>query len=613
MDNKIIDAIKKSNLLEKLINANVIKYQNGEYLLSTKYYVGTIELKHKFALLHIEDEPDLTPHIEFEELNGAYGGDLVIAKKIFHPRAKNKIKVEFILSKSHSTLLVYKKNFTLWSLKESLFIKYSYEIEDLKELDVALIDTSTNKIVKYIGNLKDPYVDEEISLILYQEDYRLDFNNFEELQYHIPTDTQNRVDLRDLNFCTIDPDSAKDFDDAIYFDEKNFTLFVAIADVSSFVLPNSDIDQEAKRRAFSLYLPHKVLPMLPHKLSSDLCSLMPDQDRLAFVFEIKLDPISLKIINTKLYEAIINSKKRFTYGRIDRVLQGKFDTYTPLEKELFENLIKLHKLSQRLKSKRLEKGFDFLTKEASLKLDKVYELQSVQIEDSTPSHSLIEECMLLANISAAKMLDKRGIFRVHDEPNEKAIKYLLSDLSLLGIDVREGKNIHETILLIQKEAKRLSLSSEVDDLIIKAQQQASYSPMVSKHFGLGFNKYSHFTSPIRRYSDLVLHRILKTKEVPYDIALICENISQKERTIDKCVWDFEDRKYARWALKHKGMRFEGEIVDIEKKIAVLTTGAYGARVKFDTYENQKLFSKIYLQILDADIASKEIFATITKY
>ncbi len=608
MNDKIVKLLQNSNILEKLINSDVIKLKNGKYTLNTKYIMGTVELKYKYALLHLEDD-EYTPHIEFEDLNGAYNGDVVIAKKVFHPRAKNKIKVEFIISKKHANILVYKKDFTLWSVKESLPITYAFEIKNLKELDVAIIDTQTNTIVKNIGNLNDPSIDEQISLILYHEDYRLD-PHFEELDYHTPTHNENRVDLSELNFCTIDPDTAKDFDDAVYYDEENFTIYVAIADVSSYVLPNTAIDKEARRRAFSLYFPHKVLPMLPHKLSSDLCSLKPDEPRLSYVFKMKLDKETLSIIQSDLFEAVIVSKKRFTYGRIDRVLAGKLDTYTPKEKELFDNLTKLYQVTQKLKAKRLQKGYDFRTKESSLKLDKNLELQSVEVEESTPSHSLIEECMLLANIAAAKKLKRQGIFRVHEEPSQKSMQNLLTELSLLGIDANLKADIHQTIANIQKQAKKALLSVEVDDLIIKAQQQAVYSSVASKHFGLGFDRYSHFTSPIRRYADLVLHRMLKTGEIPSDIANVCDEISIKEREIDQAVWDFEDRKYVRWAAKRIDMIFVCEIVDIEKKIAVLTEGAYGARIKFDNYKNQKLFSKVRVQIKSANIATKEILGII---
>ncbi|WP_200414584.1 RNB domain-containing ribonuclease [Arcobacter sp. FWKO B] len=608
MNKEQIKLLQNSGLLEKLINNDVIKLKHGEYILNTKYLIGTIEIKYKYALLHLETD-DFTPHIEFDDLNGAYNGDIVIAKKVFHPRARNKIKVEFILNKQFSTILVYKKDYNFWTLKENIPISYTFEHNDLKELDVILLDTKTNQISRYIGNLSDPKIDEEISLIIYHEEYRLN-SGFEDLEFHIPKESDNRVDLSHLNFSTIDPDTAKDFDDAIYYDEKNSTIYVAIADVSSYVLPNTAIDKEARKRAFSLYLPHKVLPMLPHKLSSDLCSLKPDVPRLSFVFKIEVDPNSLNIIDSELFEAIIISKKRFTYGRIDRVLAGKLDQYTALEKDIFDNLTNLYKFTQKLRAKRLQKGYDFRTVENKLNLDKNFELVNVETEESTPSHSLVEECMLLANIAAAKRLKKRGIFRTHEEPSMKSMQNLLTELGLLGIDASLKNDIHQTILEIQKQAKKYLLVSEVDDLIIKAQQQAVYNSNASGHFGLGFDRYSHFTSPIRRYADLVLHRILKTGEIPTDIANICDEISIKEREIDQAVWDFEDRKYARWLEKRINEIFVCEIVDVEKKVAVLKQGAIGARVKFENYHGQKLFSKVRIQIKNVNIATKEIVGTI---
>lgn len=608
LNQKIVKILQNSDILDRLINQEIIKFKNGEYILSTKYLIGTIELKYKYALLHIEGE-DSTPHIEFEDLNGAYNLDLVIVKKVFHPRAKNRLKVEFVISKNHSQILVYKKDYQLWSVKESLPIAYAFEIKELNELDVVMLDNKTNIIVKHLGNLNDPKIDEEISLILYNQNYRID-PNFENLDYHTPLQTNDRVDLTHIHFYTIDPDTAKDFDDAIYYDEKNFTIYVAIADVSSYVLPNTAIDKEARKRAFSLYLPHKVLPMLPHKLSSDLCSLKPDEPRLSYVFKMELEKETLNIKNADLFEATIISKKRLTYGRVDRVLNNKFDTYTPLEKEIFDNITKLYSLTQKLKSKRLQKGYDFRTSESSLILDKNYELQNVEIESSTPSHSLVEECMLLANIASAKKIKKLGIFRVHDEPSTKSMQNLLNELSMLGIEATLKTDIHQTIASIQKQAQKYLLASEVDDLIIKAQQQAVYSAIASSHFGLGFDRYSHFTSPIRRYADLVLHRILKTGEVPSDIANICDEISIKEREIDNCVWDFEDRKFTRWLAKRIGMVFVCEIVDVEKHIAVLTNGAIGARLKIENFKGQKLFSKVRIEIKSANIATKEIIGKI---
>ena len=238
-------------------------------------------------------------------------------------------------------------------------------------------------------------------------------------------------------------------------------------------------------------------------------------------------------------------------------------------------------------------------------------IESISKEISSPSHSLVEECVLLANISAAKQLKQNGIFRVHDEPTLQKINQLITDINLLGIKVEMKKTVHKTIVSCQKRSKEVGLSNEVDELIIKSQQQAHYSSKNGGHFGLGFEHYSHFTSPIRRYSDLVLHRILKNKEVPKNIDNICENISNLERNIASCVWDFEDRKYARWASWHLEEEFKAKLIDLDKGgIAQLTNGAVGAKVNITNHQGQKLFSKFIIKLKYSDIITKEITGEI---
>ncbi|MDN5127519.1 RNB domain-containing ribonuclease, partial [Aliarcobacter butzleri] len=238
------------------------------------------------------------------------------------------------------------------------------------------------------------------------------------------------------------------------------------------------------------------------------------------------------------------------------------------------------------------------------------ELESIEVETSTASHQLIEECMLLANIEASKKVSNIAIFRVHEEPSFKAISKLVDDVNILGVNVKLQKDVHETITHIQKSAKTSMLSAEVDELIIQSQTQAKYSSKNLGHFGLGFSSYSHFTSPIRRYSDLVLHRILKTKQTPKNIDEICEHISLNERKVDQLVWDFEDRKYARWANKHIGEELKVKVVDIEKAKAVCYEKIIGMKVVLENYKGQKLFSKMRVKIKSADLVTKVIVATI---
>jgi ribonuclease R len=244
-------------------------------------------------------------------------------------------------------------------------------------------------------------------------------------------------------------------------------------------------------------------------------------------------------------------------------------------------------------------------------LDENQNLQSINIETSSPSHSLVEECMLLANQEAAKKLGNIGIFRVHEEPSTAKIKKLLQDLEDLGINAQLKTNLHKTIESLQAKAQNYGLESEVDELIIQSQQQAYYSNLKASHFGLGFSNYSHFTSPIRRYSDLVLHRMLKTKQIPSNIEDICEKISTTEREIANLVWDYEDRKYARAAQKLRGKTFEAKIVDLEKRLGKITQGILtGAKVEIENYSGEKLFLKVNLKIVSSDILSKNITAII---
>jgi len=180
----------------------------------------------------------------------------------------------------------------------------------------------------------------------------------------------------------------------------------------------------------------------------------------------------------------------------------------------------------------------------------------------------------------------------------------------LGIKVKMQGNVHDTILAIQQKAKTSMFVNEIDELIIQSQVQAHYNSINLGHFGLGFKSYSHFTSPIRRYSDLVLHRILKTNQTPPNIDDICSHISTTQRKVDQLVWDFEDRKYARWASKHLNIEFKARIVDQEKGIAKFYKDMPGLRVVLDNYKGQLLFTKLKVVIKEVDIISKLIIASI---
>ncbi len=587
---KNIDIINNYDTYAVLMN-------NNHYILNKKYKIGHIAAHNgKFYLSSQIDGKDIL--IDKDDLLGSNEGDFVLARVIFNPRGKTKVKVAILLEKNSDQVLVIYKNNQFLSVKNgnSLHIKNYHHAKDG---DLYLIN---NDLYDYFGNINDSKIDEKISLYLYKEEYRL--STYELTNVDKKISFTNRIDLTELDFCTIDPVGARDHDDAIYFDYERETLYVAIADVSHYVKEGTSLDDEAKKRAFSVYFPNKVLPMLPFILSSDLCSLKPNETRYAYVCKIELDIKNLVVKKSEFFEAVIESKNNFSYEVIDEKIA---------KNALPKGLDELLKVTQNLRTKRLENGYNFRNEEYKLILDKNEEIIDVQKSHSTLSHQLVEECMLLANQESAKKLGSIGIFRIHEEPDIKKIDKLIEELIGIGLLVKKKKDVHSTILGIQKEASRFFLEKEVDQLIIKAQQQARYSSHISNHFGLGFSHYSHFTSPIRRYADLTLHRILKTKKIPKEIDNLCEQISNSERIIAQMVWDLEGRKYARWATKNLNQIFTAIISDVGDTVyGELIEPMCGLKFQIQNHKGEKLYNKIKISLTEVDLVSKKIYGKIIK-
>lgn len=592
--------------LDIFINQGIINISDdNNFEINSKYKIGILKIEKNKAVLVSLNNEHKNINLDFTQLNGAYDDDLVLAKRIFNPRSKTKAKIIKTLEGNEKNVLVYVKDKELYTIKENIYLENSFTKEHI-ENDVLIVNNKNLDVIENLGNLNDAKIDEKISLHLYHETLRLESPLEVNAQMD---DTNERIDLRHLPFCTIDPNSAKDHDDAIYYDKDEEVLYVAIADVSYFVKEGTLLDKQAFLKSTSAYLPSKVLPMLPNELSEDMCSLKEGVDRYSYVFKIYLNINVSTVKKSQLFEAIINSHKKFSYGRIDRVLDGFLDQYSQSEKGIFDYLLALYEVTKTYRTKRLEKGYDFRSSEQRLRL-KYNEIESISEEHSTESHQLIEECMLLANIEASKKVNSVGIYRIHEEPAFKAISKLIDDVNLLGLKVKLQKDVHTTISHIQQKARNSVLGEEVDELIIHAQTQAKYSSSNLGHFGLGFKSYSHFTSPIRRYSDLVLHRILKSKQTPSNIEDICEHISIQERKIDQMVWDFEDRKYARWASKNIGKEIKVKITDIDRSRAICYDKIKGLKVIIDNYKGQRLYTKLKVIIKEANIVSKVVIASI---
>ena len=605
-----------------------ISFHKGKAYLNNGFITGRLDINARgVGFIEVfSDKPMRDIVVESKNLGGAHLGDIVVAHLLSNKKSRQSAKILAVLEPANETSLVYLKRFGEAvlgvNIQNGLSLALKASQKSLKALPLGTllkINNANNEITEVLGLITDPNIDEKISLAIYNK--KDEFTPACEDEARAWGDTvdpsmyKERVDLQHLPFCTIDPDDAKDFDDAIYYDTSKNALYVAIADVSEYVSAFSATDKEAKNRCFSIYFPHKSVPMLPRTLSENICSLRPDEPRLAFTFKISLnDDLSVK--KEELFSAIIKSKKRFTYNEVDKILENK----SGCEQGILDWLLPLHKITQRLKQIRLKKGFDFRSKELKMSLNDDGLIASTHFESETPSHAMIEDCMLLANKAAAKMISK-GVFRNHAPADIKKINFLLDDLAALGIEAQYESDLAAMIAKIQSKANELGIREDADKLIIKAQKRAEYSHTSSGHFGLGFETYTHFTSPIRRYSDLTLHRLLKAQLAKDDklynyllegIEATCEELNIKEREADKVAFDFMDRKFARWAEQNIGKDFICYISEIsEPLIARLDDELKGARIILPNF-TCPLLTRVRVRIISSDIASAKIIGKVVE-
>ena len=305
-----------------------------------------------------------------EALNGAQDGDIVIVKRELNKRGRPSAIVVAILGKAERfgvAILEIHTNAVLNDIKTMQPIGATLDEEALsrhQQGDLFSVDITSQSVQAYLGHISNAHVDEKISLALFNKHDEFDEEVLAQAKrFHAVQDEEilQRRDLRSLNFCTIDPVTAKDFDDAIFWDEAKHCLYVAIADVSHYVSPFGAIDQEAIYRAFSIYFPHRSVPMLPRLLSETLCSLQPHVDRLAFVCEMQLDSTQTRVASSQFYEAVIHSKRRFTYEEVDTIFNNNFqvDSTNENEQQIVTMLHHLKNVTDKLKRDRMKEGFEF--------------------------------------------------------------------------------------------------------------------------------------------------------------------------------------------------------------------------------------------------------------
>lgn len=427
------------------------------------------------------------------------------------------------------------------------------------------------KVIKIIGKIGDP--DSEIKAILHKNEVKENFTKtietkIENMTFPKPEELLDRRDIRNEKIFTVDPYDAKDFDDAIHVKEfdTHYEVGVHIADVSHYVLPDDEVDKEAYKRGNSIYLVDRVIPMLPELLCNDLCSLKPNVDRLSFSVVVKLDKTNCDIISWEFFKSVIHSCCRFNYEEINEIMENEAD-YT--EHFLHKEIMLSKKIALKLVEKTVKRGYiNFSMPEIKVKLDEKGYPCEIGVKKPIFSNKMIEVFMLLANECAAKHVKEKkydAIFRVHDKPEYPKVLELINFLGGFGIDIHISQKMHPSeFQKILDEIKDSPFEYMVNDHLLRTMQKAVYSPEDKGHFGLSLKDYTHFTSPIRRYCDLVVHRIiqdsLEKKVSCYNFGLLYEiskHISDTERTAMVMERESIKIKLMQYVSSHIGVEYDG--------------------------------------------------------
>jgi ribonuclease R len=435
------------------------------------------------------------------------------------------------------------------------------------------------RVAEVLGAATDPGM--EIEIALRKHDLPFEFSAPAKARTtRLPaevrkSDLKGRVDLRDLDLVTIDGETARDFDDAVWAEPqgKGFRLVVAIADVSHYVEDGDALDRDARERGNSVYFPRRVIPMLPEKLSNGLCSLNPDVDRLCMVCDMAIGPNG-DVRRYEFYAAVMRSKARLTYDRVWEVLQSPQGDAAAAMGPLSERLAVLYRLFHVLLKARNKRGaIDFETVETRIIFDDKGKIATIVPVARNDAHRLIEECMLAANVCASEFLVKAAhpaLYRVHEGPTEEKLAALREFLAEFGLQLgggdKPGARDYAKLLSSIKSRPDVQLLQTV---LLRSLQQAQYSPDNVGHFGLAYESYTHFTSPIRRYPDLLIHRAIKAvlagkrynpgPPPPSTWADIGAQCSQTERRADEATREVESWLKCYYMRNRVGEEFEGSI------------------------------------------------------
>lgn len=632
---------KKENreILEKWIeDGDLMRNNRGKYNIPENlgFVKGTFSIiKDRFAFVDTADEGIFIPKPHF---NSALDGDTVLVKITsgLNGDKKKEGEVVKVISRERDTIvgiLQRNENFGFvtptHSFGKDIYIPYRM-MKDAKNQQLVVVKITSwgtnekkpeGEIIEVIG---DPYnTNNMIEALIVREGMSETFSKpvlaeARSIATTIPKDEiAKRKDLRNLSIITIDGDDAKDLDDAVYVKKLpngNYKLIVSIADVSYYIPEGSMLDQEAFKRGNSVYLVDRVLPMFPKEISNGICSLNPDEDKLTFTCEMEIDQNG-KVVDSDTYKSVIKSVRRMTYTNVNRMIAGEEEAlkeYADI-KDMVMEMLELSKIIRQVKYNR--GSIDFDLPEIKLVLDENGKVKYIKNRERGESERIIEDFMIAANETVAEKLfwlEIPSVYRTHEKPDPERIKNLNETLSKFKYRIHSLDEIHpKKFQKIIEDSKERGINLLVHKLILMALKQARYTVDNLGHFGLASGYYTHFTSPIRRYADLTVHRILNSVLHGYpskkviaknaeELPQICTHISKTERAAMKVEDESVKIKLVEYMIDKVGEEYEATIVGFSNK-----------RVFFETEEHVECFwdvvaAKHYYEFDDREYVMKDI-------